>query len=248
MRQAKLTIGILLSAIAILPAMPNSKAATITVKPKVCVRAARAACADARSVAPPGITITHSTGTSDLPYFTARDRQTVATIRLYHDAPLQALAEQKVRCLASLLGLLPPSIPDQGRNIAWRAMVITRDPAYAWDRSKHEVRWLLRLPDGKWEANADQFLLALMPHEEVHARQTALGAARLPRWFEEGHAEWAGLHVTALVRPALAQAERRKMLDAKVKHGAIDLKSWGEIRVKREAILRQLSPADRPRA
>jgi hypothetical protein len=214
----------------------------------VVTAAARSACSDLGAVTPKSVKITHSTRGGDLPYFQARDDASGASIRVYHDASLKRLAGRKVRCLSSLLSVLRAYIPDRSRHIVWSPMVITRDPEYRWERSKQEPRWVLRLPDGVWRGDADAFLFVTIPHEQVHVRQMALSAARMPRWFLEGHAEWAGLHATALVRPSLADAKRRNVLAAKEKRGAMNLKAWGSIRVKREAILRQLSPADRARA
>jgi hypothetical protein len=84
-----------------------------------------------------------------------------------------------------------------------------------------------------------------MPHEQVHAFQKRAGA-RIPRWFEEGHAEWVSRKVKARLAPAAGQADARHYAEALAGSSTpVALGQWGGVSVKREAILRQASPADR---
>lgn len=90
-----------------------------------------------------------------------------------------------------------------------------------------------------------RFLLVVMPHEETHLSQ--MGGKGLPRWFNEGHAEWTGLHVTKQVAPDLAASERASAAAEFAKLGGAQLGAWGGLRVRPEAIERQLSAEDRAR-
>jgi hypothetical protein len=125
-------------------------------------------------------------------------------------------------------------------------MVLTHDAHYIPPRRDGEERWATVFKSRSWDPATIYFLVVVMPHEETHSSQ-AMGGNRLPRWFGEGHAEWAGLQVTEQIRPDLAKEERTRRAEAFRKLGAARLGSWGGIRVKPEAIDRQLSAEDRER-
>nr|WP_315383497.1 hypothetical protein [uncultured Sphingomonas sp.] len=203
------------------------------------------ACSQQYPIRPPSVTVVRHRMEGDLPYFEARNTKIDATIKVFYESGLEQAATRAASCLATVLWDLPRFIPDPTRGIQWEAVVLTHDAGYKWDRATQAARWVLTLPDGKWTDRAEEYILITMPHEQVHVRQLARHSAKLPRWFEEGHAQWAGLHVSELVRPDLALEERRRKTDAWARFGNVHLRSWGSVRVKREAILRQLSPEDR---
>ena len=183
----------------------------------------------------------------DLPYLLVSDRASGATIRIYHDPGLAAVARARAACLGGSLTLLPANIPDGRTAISWAPIVLTLDPSYIPPRSEFERRWVLPDFTGRWDQRATAFLVRVMPHEETHDSQNRRRTAQLPRWFQEGHAEWAGLKVTKQVAPA-EETRRRKQLAADLAAlPAPALGQWGGRRVKQEAIDRQLSPADRER-
>lgn len=183
-------------------------------------------------------------GPGDLPYYEAHSRLSGSSVRIYHDPELADAAASKIACFMGLLDMLPAAIPDTRRNVAWSPMVITRNANYIPPKRDGELRWANVFASNTWDASTIAFLLDTMPHEEVHFAQ---GGFKLPRWFAEGHAEWASLQVTEQVRPDLAGRGRARYADAFARLGKARLGSWGGVRVKPEAIERQLSAEDRER-
>lgn len=183
----------------------------------------------------------------DLPFVAIRNRADGASARIYHDPALRAVAESRAACFGGLLFLLAPLIPDARHNVEWASIVLTRDRGYIPPRAGSERRWIVPNFGGRWDADAIRFLVTVMPHEEVHHSQASRRLKKLPRWFQEGHAEWVGLKVTEMVRPDLAR-DRRDGLSAELAaEPAVQLGSWGGVKIKDEAIERQLSLADRER-
>lgn len=181
----------------------------------------------------------------DLPYYEAHSRLTGSSVRIYHDPELADAAAAKIACFMGLLDLLPAALADTRRNVAWSPMVITRQTNYIPPKRDGELRWSNVFTSTNWDARTLAFLIDTMPHEEVHFAQG--DAIKLPRWFAEGHAEWASLQVTEQVRPDLASSGRARYADAFAKLGKARLGAWGGLRVKPEAIERQLSAQDRER-
>jgi hypothetical protein len=180
----------------------------------------------------------------DLPYLEIRSFKTSNFLRIYYEPQLSAAAKLKAGCLIGLLDLLAPIIPDSRRNVHWSAMVVTTDEKYMPPRQKDELRWVNVLTNGKWDDKSVYFLIHAMPHEEVHLSQ-ARSKSELPRWFLEGHAEWAALHVTQQIKPEIAKQRRKELSTAFSQLKSAHLATWGGIKVKKEAIDRQLTPEDR---
>lgn len=182
----------------------------------------------------------------DLPYYEASSAVTGASVRIYHDPELDQAAASKSACLMGMLDLLPAVVPSDPPKSPWSPMVITRNTNYIPLKRDGELRWVNVFRSTDWDAAAIDFLVVTMPHEEVHLVQGKDGM-KLPRWFEEGHAEWAGLQVTTQVRPDLASKRRLEGWNAYQDLGAARLGAWGGIQVKPAAIERQLTPEDRER-
>lgn len=182
----------------------------------------------------------------DLPYFEARSSITGARVRIYHDPELGAAAASKAACFMGMLDLLPVAMPEARSQAVWSPMVLSRDHAYLPPKRDGELRWLNTFDAQSWSDASMRFLVSVMPHEEVHLIQGRSGL-KLPRWFAEGHAEWAGLQVTGHVRPDLARAAREGRAQDFRALGAARLGAWGGLQVKPEAVERQLSPEDRAR-
>jgi hypothetical protein len=186
----------------------------------------------------------HAAKTGDLPYLLVLSRSSGNTVRIYYDPALKGPAMAAAGCLSIELDLLQPIIPDPTQGIVWMPIVVTRDRAYRPPSRTEEHRWPVTLPSGRWDAAAETSLIQTMPHEETHGRQWALRAKTLPRWFQEGHADWAGLQVTDAVRPELARQRRDALASAAAAQPHPVLGTWGGIRVKQAAIDRQLSRDD----
>jgi hypothetical protein len=145
------------------------------------------------------------------------------------------------RSLASSIGVEPGTVK-------WSEIVFTRDENYVPPRDKEAVvRWSVPLSKtGVLESIGREQLFSTIPHEQVHAIQSPFG--EIPRWFSEGMAEWAGLKATKLVAPDL-YVKRKEQLGAAMKSATtpLALKSWGGVKPKPEAILRQLTPEQKRR-
>lgn len=182
----------------------------------------------------------------DLPYYDARSAATGSSVRLYYALELDATASSKAACLIGMLDLLAARLPHMRGAVVWSAIVLTRDGNYIPPKRDGELRWPSVFVGTAWAPDNMRFLLNVMPHEEAHLSQ-AMGGASLPRWFAEGHAEWVGLQVTEQIDPALAAATRAGRAEAARRLDSALLGAWGGLRVKSEAIERQLSAADRAR-
>ncbi|MRX10831.1 hypothetical protein GJ697_23660 [Pseudoduganella sp. FT25W] len=193
--------------------------------------------------AAPGVALAHvqvqsvAAAAGDLPYYEARSDVTGSSVRIYHAPDLANAAASKIACFMGLLDLLPK------QKMTWSPMVLTHDENYIPPKRDGELRWVNVFKSDRWDEKTMYFLLSVMPHEETHLTQSD----KLPRWFSEGHAEWAGVEVTGQVRPDLAQVVRARHAEEYRKLGAAHLGAWGGIRVKPEAIERQLSAEDRER-
>ena len=182
----------------------------------------------------------------DLPYHEAVSARSGAAVRIYHDDGLAPVAASKAGCLLGMLDLLAPAIPDTRHGIRWSSVVITADDRYLPPRTQGDTRWVRVLPDRSWDESATRYLLEVIPHEQAHLSQER-ATLPLPRWFREGHAEWTGLQVVQQVRPDLARQARAARAAASRKLGQAHLGAWGGMRVKPEAIERQISEEDRAR-
>lgn len=183
----------------------------------------------------------------DLPFIQVVNRRTGASVRLYHAPALREVARARAACFGGVLDQLPALIPDTPADMTWAPIVLTQDRGYIPPRTGAERRWITPDFHGTWDSDALRFLIQVMPHEETHGRQIALRATPLPRWFQEGHAEWVGLKATQAIRPDLVTAARRAHDEAGAALPEPHLGAWGGRKVKPEAIERQLSPADRER-
>lgn len=195
-----------------------------------------------------GIRVERLSGTQgDLPYLLVTNEISKATVRIYFEPALEAAAGERASCFGGALALVESALPAPGAPITWAPLVLTRDEHYVPPHRDGERRWIVPHFAGHWDEEAMGFLLRVMPHEETHQLQGTIRPELLPRWFEEGHAEWVGLKVTEQVRPDLANNRRAQLAEAQAALKDPHLANWGGMKVKPEAILRQLSPADRER-
>jgi hypothetical protein len=185
-------------------------------------------------------------GPNDFPYYEARSDVTGSSVRIYHEPDLAKAAASKAACLMGMLDLLPAALPHLRGPVTWSPIVLTHNTNYIPPKRDGELRWVSVFDSTTWEPGNLRTLIVTMPHEETHLSQS-MRDSHLPRWFSEGHAEWAGLQVTEQANPALAAAERARLAGEFRKLGTPQLGAWGGLRVKPEAIERQLSAEDRER-
>ena len=139
----------------------------------------------------PGISVSRHAPDTDLPYLSVRLTQTNDETRIYYSPELLSAAESKAECLGSLLALLRPEIPETRVSFNWASVVITASDTYIPDRTSDETRWHISLPNGVWDKESLEMLTLVIPHEQVHQSQHTQRKLLTPRWFHEGHAEWA---------------------------------------------------------
>jgi len=182
----------------------------------------------------------------DLAGVRAMDPDRHLVFRVYFDSTSRPVAFNAIPTIADMYAMLAQSTGADPSQIEWAAIVFVTDTAYVPPRNSGEVRWSVTVePSGVLGARGDKDLYLTVPHEQVHHIQESLSEGA-PRWFEEGQAEWAGLRVTQHWRPSLAAKKREE--DAVAYAGLPRrLASWGSVRVKQEAILRQMTPEQRAR-
>ncbi len=186
----------------------------------------------------------------DLDSFKAIHRLTGIAFNVYYDQQSAAIAQNSIPLLASFYRDVAARTGADAAATHWHAVVFAHDAEnLVLHRDKHETRWKIDVgADGKLSEGGVRSLYATIPHEQVHG-VSGHGPDGLPRWYAEGQAEWAGLWVTERWRPDQARTERaRHALEAKTAKQPLALGKWGSLRVKKEALLRQLTPAQRAAA
>ena len=165
---------------------------------------------------------------------------------VYFDSASRGVALKALPTIAAMYAMLSHSLGADAAKVVWAGVAFVRDTAYLPPRNTGEVRWSVNVePSGELGARGETDLYLTLPHEQVHSLQNSLSDGA-PRWFQEGQAEWAGLRVTNRLRPTLAAKKRQE--DAAAYAGLPRrLASWGGVTVKREAILRQMTPEQRAR-
>lgn len=184
----------------------------------------------------------------DLPSLRVMHVRTGAWMTVFYDGPSVDAAWARAACLGGQIGLLAEATADRRKNARWFSVVFTSDTGYLPPRDGTDTRWIIEtLPDGRLSESGQRKLLVVIPHEQVHAYQKRAGAIG-PRWFHEGHAEWLGRKITAEIAPQAAEDDARRS-EAALRESKIPaaLGRWGGVKVKREAILRQVSEQDRKR-
>lgn len=189
-----------------------------------------------------------ATAPGDLPGLKVVDTATGGWMTVYHDPASEAAAHARAACLGSQLALLAQAVGDQRRDARWASVVFTTDPDYIPPRDGVDTRWTVATTQaGGLDKASRRKVVAVIPHEQVHDFQKRAGA-ETPRWFHEGHAEWVGRRVTAVIDPEMGERlADQGSADLAASTTPVDLMRWGGISVKPEAILRQVSAADRER-
>ncbi|MFA6219246.1 MAG: hypothetical protein WC692_05655 [Erythrobacter sp.] len=170
-----------------------------------------------------------------------------AFMHVYFDPPSEATARQYSSCLGTQLDLLAAELRDEREAAQWYSVIFTSDQDYVPSKNSGvKARWIISTDPAapRWY-RPHAMVLETMPHEQVHDYQSR-NRAKLPLWVLEGHATWAGLRITTLLDPQIGQSKREETL-SRVDLTAMPAKlaDWGDRRIKREAMLRQVSPEDR---
>lgn len=174
--------------------------------------------------------------------------RTGAWMTVFYDAVSADAAWARAACLGGQIGLLAEATADARKDARWFSVAFTSDAGYLPPRDGSDTRWVVAtLPDGRLPEASQRKLLVVIPHEQVHAYQKRAGT-QTPRWFHEGHAEWLGRKISREIAPQVAEEDAGRS-DAALRASEVPvaLKRWGGVRVKREAILRQVSEQDRKR-
>ena len=167
-------------------------------------------------------------------------------LMVYADEASAGAALSYGPCLLTQIDLLRVLLDDDRRVAEWDSVVFTSDENYTPPRSADiQDRWVIYTGSSvKTGQGAQNMIMGTIPHEQVHEFQTRAGA-RLPRWFREGHAEWIGSKVSSMIAPAFQATQKAELLaPLDGFDDDLDLKGWGSVRPTREAIMRQVSPAE----
>jgi hypothetical protein len=184
----------------------------------------------------------------DLPGLRTVDLSTGLVFRIYYDAAVEEVARTSIPTMGIMYREVAHLVAADPGMIDWSAVAFVQDTAYVPPRRGGEVRWSALVdPSGQLGSVGIVSLYQTLPHEQVHAIQSTLRPG-LPRWFSEGMAEWAGLHVTQGRAPSLAEEKRTGLRNAYESRGEpLNLSAWGGVTVNRDAVLRQVTPEQRER-
>lgn len=172
-----------------------------------------------------------------------------AFMHIFFDDNSEADARRYAGCLGTQLNLLADELGDEREGAQWASVVFTADLNYIPPRGEEiKTRWVIFTDPKAFEGERPRpMVIETLPHEQVHDFQSRNGAIA-PLWFDEGHATWVGLRITGMLDAEAARLDREERLAAlRSADRPVNLGGWGQRIVKREAILRQVSPEDRAR-
>jgi hypothetical protein len=212
------------------------------------VAKARVACAAPVGTRPKikGIRIERvNASAGDLPKLRITDLESGGWMYAYYDSTSERAAWARAACLGAQLRLLDVELSGARRSAQWYGAVFAAAP-YVPPASETVTRWHVPVrSDGALLEEGQNMVLLTMPHEQVHGFQMRAGA-RVPRWFGEGHAEWLSRFVKQAIAPAAAQKDALGYeVDLAKATMPVALGSWGGLKIKREAIFRQVSEEER---
>lgn len=212
------------------------------------VHQAQRACAAPVAQQPklPGIKIERlAAAAGDLAKLRITDQQSGGWLLAYYDASGERAAYARAACLGAQLRLLALELGDMPPQQQWFSTVFTTDSDYIAPPGETVNRWKIPLEaDGSLGTQGQSMIVVTMPHEQVHRFQMRAGAD-VPRWVQEGHAEWISRKIKRQIAPTAAkQDEDQSTRGYDSASQPVALGNWGAIRVKREAILRQVPPEE----
>jgi hypothetical protein len=182
----------------------------------------------------------------DLPKLRIIDQHSGSWMLAYYDPAGEQAAYARAACLGAQIRLLGDDLGGATAPIHWFSTVFTNDADYVAPPDQVVNRWKIPVEaDGRLGEEAQSMIVLTMPHEQVHRFQTRAGA-QVPRWVEEGHAEWISREVRQQLSPAANAADEQRFQNSlEASTQPVALGSWGAMRVKREAIMRQVPPEER---
>jgi hypothetical protein len=181
----------------------------------------------------------------DLPKLRITDVASGGWMYAYYDATSERAAWARAACLGAQLRLLDIELSGARRNAQWYGAVFAAG-SYVSPSSETVTRWHVPVrSNGALLEDGQDMVVLTMPHEQVHGFQMRAGAQG-PRWFSEGHAEWLSRFVKQAIAPAAARKDALKYeADLAAATMPVALGNWGGLKIKREAIFRQVSEAER---
>jgi len=209
-----------------------------------CFALALGACASAPPAATPMTFRTLPVDAGDnLPGVLAIDRD--LSFPLFREPADAAMAEAAAGDLAKAYRIVADAVGVDADDVQWAQVSFSRDRDYQPPRHQGVPRWNVPVdPSGALGSAGRTSLYVTVPHEQVHTLQERFGA--LPRWFSEGMATWAGLKAAQALQPDVASDKRAALERELAAHTPpLKLTSWGALRVKPEAILRQVTEEQR---
>ncbi len=164
----------------------------------------------------------------------------------YYDRAGEKAAYARAACLGAQLRLLAVELGEVSAREQWFSAVFTTEGNYVAPPNQTVTRWKIHVEANGGLGNEAQSMIVLtMPHEQVHRFQKRAGSV-VPRWLEEGHAEWISRKVRQRLSPEEAQVDARRSQGLfEASKQPLALGSWGGMQVKREAIMRQVPPEER---
>lgn len=188
-------------------------------------------------------------GVDDLDYLRVEGRNG-RFLHVYYDDASEREARGYARCLGLQVDLIAEAVGDTRMHVQWSSVAFVADDQYIPPRGEETtVRWVVHTSASEaatYSTEMEQMVLLTLPHEQAHAYQ-ARGRTSLPLWFSEGHASWIERKISEKIAPEIALQARRRMVEDAADAPPANLADWGHRKVKREAIMRQVSEEDRAR-
>lgn len=179
----------------------------------------------------------------DLPSIRVVSLKSGAVFTVYYDEKSKQTAEKTIPLLAEFYKEIAKLAETDAGKIQWASVVFTNNKNYEPPRVSGETRWqILTGESGELGEDGLRNLYQLIPHEQVHSLERTF-VKRSPRWFAEGLATWLGLKITKHWNTEVFSYESERLSTGRAKLSeSPNLKGWGGVSVKREAIMRQVSP------
>jgi hypothetical protein len=184
----------------------------------------------------------------DLPSIRVVDLSTGTFFLVYYDAISKQLAEESIPLLVAFYKDIAAITAVDPGKVSWASVVFTTEKKYMPPQNGNEERWAVTVAEtGRLSTQGIKDLYQTIPHEQTHRVEKTF-VPTSSRWFTEGLATWVGLKITERWNPELARLTLAEFEGERTKLNApLNLTRWGGLIVKKEAILRQVTPEVRER-
>lgn len=168
-----------------------------------------------------------------------KDEEKKLSFTVIYDEDTKAIAQSHIATLRDMYFELTQIVGIKPELIKWNDVYFTKNIKYIPQRSKNiTTRWPIEVAEsGKLEKNGLYDLYIVIPHEQVHNLQSY---KKGQRWFSEGTAEWIGGKVSSKWYNEGYKNSRKKHAEEYQADPNVYLGNWGGLRIKREAIMRQM--------